>query len=173
MQTDNIVFIIKENTETLKKLFNTYFNFSKISGIELNTTKTEILRLGNKIEEKECNITGINEEDIAIKSIEAIKVCGITISYNQETAYQLNITDKITKLKSQIKRWLWRGLSLEGKIMTVKTFGLSQLIYFLQCCKMKERDIIKVETTIFKFLNNKKWQGKCPDRIKRQVLKNS
>jgi hypothetical protein len=57
---DNIVFIIKENTETLKNLFNTYHNFSKISGIELNTTKTEIVRLGEETEEKEYNITGIN-----------------------------------------------------------------------------------------------------------------
>jgi hypothetical protein len=35
---------------------------------------------------------------MAIKSIEAIEVCGITFSYNKEAAYQLNITDKITKL---------------------------------------------------------------------------
>jgi hypothetical protein len=38
---------------------------------------------------------------------------------------------------------------------------------------MKEIDIFKVEATIFKFLYNKKWQGKCPDRIKRQALKKS
>ena len=40
------------------------------------------------------------------------------------------------------------------KIMITKTFALSQLTYFF-----------------FKFLWNKKWQGKCPDRIKRQILK--
>ena len=30
-----------------------------------------------------------------------------------------------------------------------------------------------VNKVIFKFFWNKKWDGKCPDRIKRQVLKNS
>ena len=30
-----------------------------------------------------------------------------------------------------------------------------------------------VNKLIFKFFWNKKWDGKCPDRIKRQVLKNS
>ena len=100
---DNIVFIIQENTETLKNLFKTYHIFSKITGIELNTSKTKKLRLGEENNEKEYNITGMEGEEIAIKSIEAIKVCGITFSYNEEAAYQLNIADKITKLETQKK----------------------------------------------------------------------
>jgi hypothetical protein len=38
---------------------------------------------------------------------------------------------------------------------------------------MYPEDIIKVESIIFKFLWNKKLDGKCPDRIQRQVLKNN
>ncbi len=64
-------------------------------------------------------------------------------------------------------------MSLEGKIIITKTFGLSQLINFLQGCEMYPEDIIKVERIIFKFLWNKKWDGKCPDGIQRQVLKNN
>ena len=41
---------------------------------------------------------------ITSKSIEAIKVCGITYSDNEELAYEKNITDKILKLENQIKR---------------------------------------------------------------------
>jgi hypothetical protein len=61
-------------------------------------------------------------------------------------------------------------LSLEGKIIITKTFGLSQLIYFLQGCEMYPEDTIKVERIIFKFLWNKKWDGKCPDRIQIFIL---
>ena len=50
---DDIVFIIKECSRSIKKLFQTYHSFSKISGIELNTEKTEILRIGDKHIEKE------------------------------------------------------------------------------------------------------------------------
>ena len=32
------------------------------------------------------------------------------------------------------------SVSLEGKIITTKTFGKSQLIYFLQCCVMTAKD---------------------------------
>ena len=66
---------------------------------------------------------------------------GIIYSDNEELAYEKNITDKIMKLENQIKRWLWRGLSLEGKVRITKTFGLSQLIYFLQCCVMYPENI--------------------------------
>ena len=37
---DDIVFIIKDSANSLKNLFKTYHLFSKLSGIELNTTKT-------------------------------------------------------------------------------------------------------------------------------------
>ncbi len=36
---DDIVFIIKECSRSTKNLFKTYHNFSKISGLELNTEK--------------------------------------------------------------------------------------------------------------------------------------
>ena len=82
----------------------------------------------------------------------------------QKQAY----TYKITKLENQIKRWLWRGLSLEGKIIITKTFGMSQLIYFLQCCVIHPEDIIRVDR--ISFLWNKKLDGKCPDRIPSAVF---
>ena len=50
---DDIVFIIKDIDISLKILFKTYHLFSKLSGIELNTTKTEILRIGDEHGERE------------------------------------------------------------------------------------------------------------------------
>ena len=41
-----------------------------------------------------------DRNEIISKSIEAIKVCGITYSDNEELAYEKNITDKIMKLES-------------------------------------------------------------------------
>ena len=75
---DDIVFIIKECSRSIKKLFKTYHSFSKISGIELNTEKTEILRVGDEHIEKEYIIVDADGNEIISKSIEAIKACGIT-----------------------------------------------------------------------------------------------
>ena len=57
---DDIVFIIMECSRTIKKLFKTYHSFSKISGIELNTEKTEILRIGDEHIEKEYIIVDLD-----------------------------------------------------------------------------------------------------------------
>jgi hypothetical protein len=55
----------------------------------------------------------------------------------------------------------------------VKTFGLSQLIYNLQCYQILEKEINLVERLVFKFIWAKKWEAKKTiDRIKRSVLKN-
>ena len=43
----------------------------------------------------------------------------------------------------------------------------------LRTYKKLQATCMKVETGWNKFLWNKKWEGKCPDRIQRQVLKNS
>ena len=83
-----------------------------LSGIGLNTTKTEIMRIGDDQIQKDYIIEDKAGQEVQIKS----KVCGITYSYNERLAYQANITDKIENLESQLKRWLRRGLSLEGKI---------------------------------------------------------
>ena len=68
------------NFLSIKKLFKTYHSFSKISGIELNTAKTEILRIGDEHIEKNYIIVDVDGNDVISKSIEAIKVCGITYS---------------------------------------------------------------------------------------------
>ena len=73
----------------------------------------------------------------------------------------------------KLKKITITNVTFEILVIITKTFGLSQLIYFLQCCVMYPEDIIRVDRIMFKFLWNKKWDGKCPDRIQRQVLKNS
>ena len=55
--------------------------------------KIEILRIGDEHDERDYTIVDTEGQDILIKSIESIKVCGITYSYNEELAYQLNITE--------------------------------------------------------------------------------
>ena len=56
--------IIKECSRSIKKLFKTYHSFSKISGIELNTEKTEILRIGDEYIEKEYIIVDTDGNEI-------------------------------------------------------------------------------------------------------------
>jgi hypothetical protein len=65
-----------------------------------------------------------------------------------------------------------RNLSINGKSIIAKTFGLSQIIYSMQSCEFRQEDLIRVERTYFKFLWSKNWDKKAPERIKRSYLKN-
>ena len=41
-----------------------------------------------------------------------------------------------------------RNLTLEGKILIIKTYGLSQLIYNLQCYGILQKDLVLIERLI-------------------------
>ena len=80
--------------------------------------------------------------------------------------------DKINKLKKRLLAWQFRGLSLGGKVLVVKTFGISQLIYTMQAVEYDEVTLKEVESFIFGFLWSKNITiAKAPDRIKRSVMK--
>ena len=169
---DDVGLAVKNNPSTIRAIFADYSLFSRLSGIELNIDKTEILKLNVDSTNTAFQPVNIRIENKLIKTSESIKICGVVFSNNDTLSYNANVLDKINKLEKQIIRWLPHFLSVEGKITIVKTFGLSQIIYSLQMCEIKPEHIKKIESIIFKFLWNKKWVGnQAPDRIKRDILK--
>jgi hypothetical protein len=112
-----------------------------------------------------------NNQRITITTQESVKICGITFSSNKETAYQANIKDKILKMERQLNIWRQRNVSTEGKILLVKTFGLSQLIYSLQATNIKIEEEKKIEEIIYKFIwNLKPDSSSARGRIRRETL---
>ena len=169
---DDVGMAVKNETETINAIFNDYYLFSRLSGIELNVNKTEIMKLNLNTSNSVFVPEQIRAYGREFATSESVKICGVVFSNNKNLAYKSNIKDKILKLEKQIVRWLPRGLSMEGKLLIVKTFGLSQLIYSLQMCKITDEDLKLIEGIIFKFLWNRKWVGnQAPDRIKRDYLK--
>ncbi len=145
-----------------------------MSGIEINETKTEIMRMGQTGQFVSGSISIDNGANtFLVNTVESIKICGITFSNNLEVAYECNVLEKINKLKKKLSAWQYRGDESRGKILVTKTFGVSQLIYSMQACNFDEIDIKKTEAFVFKFLWNKKLSGnRAPEQIKRSMLKN-
>jgi len=101
----------------------------------------------------------IRIKDKVVKTSESIKICGIVFSNNAKTAYNENTLSKIVKLEKQIIWWLPRCLSLEGKILIAKTFGLSQIIYALQACEIKIQILEKLKILFLSFCGIKNGAG--------------
>jgi hypothetical protein len=170
---DDVAVICLNKVESLREVFREYERLTRISGLELNADKTEILQLGGYVDrQKKYNFEYLNVQ-YALTSVDKIKICGLYFCTDKNEEYEENIMEKIERLEGQLKRWMCRNLTLEGKILIVKTFGLSQLIYNLQCYQILEKEINLVERLVFKFIWAKKWEAKKTiDRIKRSVLKN-
>ena len=170
---DDIAIICKNNRKSIRGIFKEYERLTKISGLELNADKTEVLRLGpNKYEKLEISFNYCGKQYLIV-STSKVKICGIMFCNNIGEEYEINILEKIERFENQLKKWMCRNLTMEGKILIVKTFGLSQLIYNLQCYQINNKDLVMVEKLIFRFIWSKKWNtNRVGERIKRAVLKN-
>ncbi len=158
---------------SINEVFKEYDKFSNRSGVRINESKTEIMRLAkcnnfvSKIYSIETDLT-----KFTVQSVESIKICGIVFSNNERIKYNANVTEKIERLKKKVLSWQYRGLSLGGKVLIVKTFGVSQLIYTMQVCNYSTDDLQKAESFIFNFLWSKDYNNvKAKDRISRVKMK--
>ena len=68
--------------------------------------------------------------------------------------------------------WKPRSLTLVGKILIVKTFAISQLIYRMHTCCIKEEDLTKIERICYSFIWNSTNNNRPGDKVKRTLMKN-
>ena len=117
---DTTVFV--NDHQSVINLLKLLSEFKHLSGLEVNTSKTEAMWLG----------AWRNKTDTPYNfkwPQEPIQALGIFFSYNSDAANNLNFGEKIIKLKNTLKNWKRRKLTLHGRIKIVKTLGLSKLIY--------------------------------------------
>ena len=151
--------IVTQNKESIQEIISTYKNFSRQSGLYLNTEKTEILNL------KTYTPESLKIDGAKIKLSQSITICGKTFSLCKDTEHKLNVQNKILNVEKALVGWKCRKLTTEGKILVAKTFGISQLIYMMHNTAFSAKDLKEAEKVIFKFI----WEG--PDKIKRETLK--
>ena len=82
-----------------------------------------------------------------------------------------NVENVCKKIDSNLKRWSRRNLSILGKILIVKTFGISQLIFLLQSMSLKNAHMTVLKAYLYKFIWNRHYMAsKAPERIKRTIV---
>jgi exonuclease III len=167
---DDISVICKKSHDCIQQVFYEYEKLTRRSGLELNADKTEILNLN--LEDTDLITFRYNGDPYAINSVGKIKICGLYYSMNIEEEHQLNVAEKIKKLSYKIKLWSQRHLTMEGKSLIVKTFGLSQIIYNMQSYEFRSEDLTNVERIIFRFLWSTNDNPNGIDRIRRTIMKN-
>ena len=160
---DDVAIVTKNNDESIAQVFLEYMKLTRASGLTLNADKTEILNLSNT--GKSTTRASYNELDLNIEHKPAITICGNYLSLSEKDCYQNNVLSKIDKLTTQLNKWKGRNISINGKMIIVKTFAISQLIFTSQFQIIRPKEVKKIESLCYSFV----WNG--VDRVKRSVIK--
>ena len=100
-----------------------------------------------------------------------IKINGILFQQDEQALRDSNVDRAIERIDRILKTWSRRRLSTLGKILLVKTFGISQIIFLIQSFKFDEKHFKAVNHLLFKFIWNKHYlAAKAPERIKREYV---
>ena len=167
---DDVACMIKPDHDSLTRIFGHYEQLTNLSGLKLNADKTEII--SNK-PTNTYRVLYLNETHNVTAS-DSIKVNGLILSYNSDEMYKLNFGKLYTSMEKQLRSWVNRGLSLLGKILIYKTFGLSQILFVGAVIQFTKKDEAKITELIYRFIWNRDMdKKKAPDRIKRSTLHNS
>ena len=168
---DDITTITVNNVTSEQSIFDEYQRLTKISGLTLNADKTELLRINKRVRDEvefQVNYCG---NTFMIKSQAKVKINGVTMLQDREARMRENCMKINAAMESHLAAWSTRALSLMGKILIVKTFAISQIIFYMQSSQITEKYLKMFESTIFKFLWNKNMSAaKAPDRIKREIM---
>ena len=86
-----------------------------------------------------------------------MRILGVHVSYNERENNELNFNLKMHKMQTNLDIWRARNLTLFGKVMIIKSLGLSQLVYSASTLNVPGDIASILKTKLFSYLwNNKK-----------------
>jgi hypothetical protein len=135
-------------------------SFSYVSGLRLNLKKTEGLCIGS--------ICGYIPDETTIKWPTCpIRYLGIFIGNDEKLCYKHNWISKLEKLQKLLDSWRSRNLTLFGRVLIIKTFGIPQLLFSASLLHVPDGLIKKANKILYNFI----WGAR--DKIKRRVVINA
>ena len=155
LYADDFTLFIKDRS-SVKRVKYIFEEFEKVSGLKVNTGKTNSVWMGKENEKPQEPVFGniVNE----------IKILGVHYTRNVKLKEDLNYKEILSKIKRLLGWWKQRDLTLFGKVHLLKTYALSKFNYVSSLIVVPKWVILEVEKLSFEFL----WNGK--DRVKRNVM---
>jgi len=150
---DTFVSIINDG-HSLNNVFTCIESFSKISGLQLNKDKTEILDLGGNYN---CKPEWVKAE---------VKLLGIKINKDVNIMTINNFANKLQDIENCLQMWQMRHLSLIGRIQVIKSLATSKLIHCWSTIPSPDDTFfVNLDKLLYKFV----WNSNV-DRIKRNIM---
>jgi len=137
---------VLSDRDSARALFNLIEVFRKLSGLKINTCKTEGMWIGSLRNNK--------SKPFGIKwSGEPIKALGVYYSYDTKLLHEKNFIERLDSVKKLINVWSSRGLSVYGKVTIVKSLIIPKFVYILSLLPAPIKEIVKeLNRILFKFI---------------------
>lgn len=159
---DDTTVLLDGTEQSLAEALDVLNIFAIISGLKVNTSKTQAVWIGSK---KFCGET-FNHRFKIDWNQGHFTILGIKFSCNLEEMLDLNFKDKIKQIENELKLWSKRILTPFGRITILKTLIISKLNHLFIALPNPPQIIINgLQKNFFAFI----WQSRV-DRIKRDLL---
>ena len=129
-------------------LFQVLDLFKDISGLKINSTKTEGMWIGASKENK-AKPLGIKWPN------EPIKALGVYFTYDPKLLKENNFIQRLDSVKKLINIWSSRGLSVYGKVTIIKSFLIPKFVYVCSVLPTLKELVKELNQLLLKFL----WNG--------------
>ena len=145
---DDLLTFIPTTNAALSDLKQILTDFTKLSGLELNCDKTEVMLISP--DDTQVYVDMVSE--VGFRNVDSITHLGITFD-NKLLKLQMNWSNKIEKIKKLRNFFLTLNLPLAAKVNVIKTFFLSQVCYIAPVIKPDTAFIIELRNIILRFLS--------------------
>ena len=154
LYADDMTLFVKNKSSVLR-IKDIFQSFSESSGLKVNIEKTNLMGLGDSIDDLQTLPLG--------NRVTEIKILGVYFSLDIKIREELNYKEILSKIKRLLGWWKQRDLTIMGKIHLLKTFALSKLNYVSSALVVPKWVVAEIKKLCFEFI----WNGK--DRIKRVI----
>jgi exonuclease III len=144
---DDITCVIERDVNSVQGIFREYGRLTRASVLSLNADKTEILDL----RENRYKVKYEGNEHI-LQGSRSVKINGIVFNKDINLMKTDNFNYLVGKIEKMLMGWRARQLSLLGKILIYKTFGMSQVIYVLSIISLSVAQYKKLDKMFYNFL---------------------
>lgn len=154
---DTTLFVKSE--QDIKNALHTIDTFGNFSGLKLNKQKTTGLWIGNLKFRAPTTLHNISITNDHVKAL------GIYFGTNKAECHKLNWDSKLESCQTLINAWNKRNLTMNGRILVIKSILIPKFTYLLQNLEPTKQILNDINTMFYKFL----WKGKN-DKIKRATV---
>ena len=162
---DDTELFLSGDRKSFETCVETLFRFGRVSGLHVNSSKTNVVWLGNK---KKSDIRYMQHLGLDWNPSK-FKILGIWFTNDLKECIKLNYSERLADINHLFKVWVKRQLTPMGRVAVLKSLILSKLTHlWLLLPNPPEAFFQTCQKLCYKFI----WNNK-PDKISRKVAHKS